>query len=246
MAEDDFTRDDVVRHLAELGYNNVDESKLDSFCADLKRLIKYEEKKRRVGEKLEQLEQSQRRLQESREETKDSSSTPEVARRKRRVRREDKKRAKEEKLKAKYAASGQDSTSSNIKEREDISSSAREVETSSEREEVDFRRTEYETSESSEVNYEDPSSLYIDVDLPHSRPSSSSLPLAASLLAQPAAGFIRVRSGPSVGRKGPASDPVALHQRYRDQWARVNIPGEKRHDKLRWAVRGWMMGEEPL
>ena len=32
----------------------------------------------------------------------------------------------------------------------------------------------------------------------------------------------------------------------REQWKKVNIPGEKSHSKLRWAVRGWMMGEEPL
>merc|ERR1712096_23773 len=129
--------------------------------------------------------------------------------------------------------------------REDFSSSVREVETSSEREEVDYTRAEQSTSDSSGVPRDDPSSLYIDVDLPPSRPTSS-LPLAPSLLAQPPAGFIRVRSGPSVGRKGAGSDPVALHQRYREHWSRANIPGEKRHDKLRWAVRGWMMGEEPL
>ena len=56
MAETEFTREDVIRHLAELGYNNVDDAKLDSFCADLKRLIKYEEKKKRVNEKLQLLE----------------------------------------------------------------------------------------------------------------------------------------------------------------------------------------------
>jgi len=243
----EFTREDVVKHLADLGYDNVEEAKLDSFCADLRRLIKYEEKKRRVGEKLEQLEQSQRRLQESREDSKDSSTTPEVARRKRRVRREDKQRAKEEKLKAKYGGSEDSTNSSNLRGRDGVSSSVRgEVETSIEREEVDYNMTGHDTSVSSEAHQDDPSSLYIDVDLPPSRPSSSSLPLAASLLSQPPPGFIRVRSGPSVGRKGPASDSVALHQRYRDQWARSNIPGEKRHDRLRWAVRGWMMGEEPV
>merc|ERR1719318_1104028 len=209
----EFTREDVVRHLADLGYDNVEEAKLDSFCADLRKLIKYEEKKRRVGEKLELLEQSQRRLQED---TKGSSTTPEVARRKRRVRREDKKRAKEEKLKAKYGESCQDSTSSShlIMDRDGLSSSVREVETSSEREEVDYNMTGHGASV---TDQDDPSSLYIDVDLPPSQPSSSSLPLAASLLSHPPPGFIRVRSGPSVGRKGPASDPVALHQRYREQ-----------------------------
>ena len=92
------------------------------------------------------------------------------------------------------------------------------------------------------------SSLYIDVDLPAaSRPGSSkSQPLAASLLEQPPAGFIRVRSGPSVGRRPAECDPVALHQKYQAHWDKFQVPGQKRHDKLRWAVRGWMMGEEPL
>jgi len=233
-----FSREDVVRHLAELGYTNVDDAKVDSFCADLKRLIKYEEKKRRVAEKLEQLESNQRRLVESREE---NSTSPEVARRKRRVRREDKRRAKEEKLKAKCGGFEASSTSSDIKDK-DVSSSVRDdVETSSNRDEVDLND---ESSGMFDLNH-DPSSLYIDIDLPPSSHDSVPQPLAASLL-KPPAGFIRVRSGPSVGRRGPSSDPVALHQRYREQWARANIPGERRHDKLRWAVRGWMMGEEPL
>ena len=91
------------------------------------------------------------------------------------------------------------------------------------------------------------SSLYIDVNLPPSRPESAkSLPLAASLLEQPPPGFIRVRSGPSVGKRPSSSDPVALHQKYQGYWDKFGVPGEKRHDKLRWAVRGWMMGEEPL
>jgi len=232
MEDLQFTREDIVMHLAELGYSNVEESKLENFCADLRRLIKYEEKKRRVGDKLERLEKCQQRLEESPEDTRDNSSTPEVARRKRRIRREDKRRNKEEKLKAKYGSAESTNSSKNI------SSSIREVDTSSEPNEVDFTKAD-------EIQ-DEPSSLYIDVDLPSSRPASVCLPLAASLLAQPPAGFIRVRSGPSVGRKGVGSDPVSLHQKYRDQWARVNIPGEKRHDKLRWAVRGWMMGEEPL
>ena len=91
------------------------------------------------------------------------------------------------------------------------------------------------------------SSLYIDVNLPASTSDTSkTLPLAASLIDQPPPGFIRVRSGPGVGRRPSSSDPVALHQKYQGYWTKFNVPGEKRHDKLRWAVRGWMMGEEPM
>lgn len=106
---------------------------------------------------------------------------------------------------------------------------------------VDFAQSH---TASSDVNG---SSLYIDVNLPPSRnDSSKSLPLAASLIDQPPAGFIRARSGPSIGRRPASSDPVSLHQKYQGYWDKFNIPGEKRHDKLRWAIRGWMMGEEPL
>merc|ERR1719402_75652 len=92
----------------------------------------------------------------------------------------------------------------------------------------------------------DPSSPYIDVDLPPS-PAPPKQPLAASLLTQEELpGFIRVRSGPSRGRKGAGMDPVRLHQMYEECWAKSNIPGEKSHSKLRWAVRGWMMREEPV
>merc|ERR1711910_284379 len=78
-------------------------AKLDSFCADLKRLIKYEEKKKRVNEKLQLLERNQGRLrvEESREVSHESTTSPEAVRRKRRIRREDKRKLKEEKLKEK-------------------------------------------------------------------------------------------------------------------------------------------------
>ena len=86
---------------------------------------------------------------------------------------------------------------------------------------------------------QDESSLYIDVDLPpeaaSSAPTSSRGPTAAqaSLLERPpnsGPGFIRVRSGPPLGRRPASSDPVALHQEYRKHWARANIPGERRFD----------------
>ena len=231
----DFTREDVIKQLADMGYKNVDEAKLDSFCEDLKKLIRYEEKKRRVDVKLDLLTKSQRELQESRDDNYDGSSTEVNTKRKRRIRKEDKRRKKEEKAAAKLLKSQQSSYDESSAE---ISTDVRERSHTSQR------------SEALDVNDES-SSIYIDIDLPHPSRSSSSLsrktpPLAVSLLEQPQSGFIRVRSGPSVGKKGLSSDPVALHQKYKECWAKSNIPGEKRHDKLRWAVRGWMMGEEPV
>ena len=73
-----FTRQDVRTHLAELGYANIDDDKLDEFCADLKRLIKYEEKKKNISKKLEQLEVSQQNLLSDDKENEESSSSIDV------------------------------------------------------------------------------------------------------------------------------------------------------------------------
>ena len=233
MAITSFTREDVVQHLAELGYNNVDEGKLDSFCADLKRLIKYEEKKRLVNEKLLKLEESRRKLTES-----SSTTSIEVPKRRRRIRKDEKRRLKEEKLIKLRQMDSTDSARVSVIDDFELSSSV-EV-----KDDVDCDSKLLSRGFSNSVD-EEQSSLYIDVNLPSSNPQTCQ-PLASSLLKEPASGFIRVRSGPSMGRKGPASDPVALHQRYKEHWSRVNIPGERKHSKLRWAVREWMMGEEPI
>ena len=46
-----FSRDEVRRHLIDLGYKNVTEEKLDLFVKDLSRLIKYEEKRAKKKDK---------------------------------------------------------------------------------------------------------------------------------------------------------------------------------------------------
>jgi len=218
----DFSRVDVMRHLAELGYSNVSETKVDGFMTDLKRLIKYEEKRLRVGEKLEQLEiktkvevekDQSRKRQVRGSVAPDSSTSPEVigSSRPRRVRRADKL------LRSKAV----------------------------EEEETTVTRDVSDHPASSTDN----SSLFVSVDLDEEDSvRSSALPRAVSLLDTGAGpgGFIRVRSGPNRGRRSGKTDPVTLHQQYRAAWAKTNIPGEKSHKQLRWAVRGWMMGEEPL
>ena len=74
MDLENFSRSDIRRHLAELGYSNITEEKLDSFVRyiyfsfgcfiasiepplirDLRKLIKYEERKKEVENKLEDI-----------------------------------------------------------------------------------------------------------------------------------------------------------------------------------------------
>ena len=45
-------REDVERHLKDLGYRNISDEQLDEFVKDLKRLIRYEEKQRRLKDLL--------------------------------------------------------------------------------------------------------------------------------------------------------------------------------------------------
>lgn len=62
-----FSKEDVRKHLAELGYSNIEGNQLDEFCEDLKRLIQYEEKKQNIGRKLDQLDQMERNLAANKE-----------------------------------------------------------------------------------------------------------------------------------------------------------------------------------
>ena len=62
-----FSKEDVRNQLSELGYSNIEDSKLEEFCQDLKRLIKYEEKKSNVDRKLDQLEKMELHLAEDKE-----------------------------------------------------------------------------------------------------------------------------------------------------------------------------------
>ncbi len=64
--ERNFTDEDIKRHLAELGYANVPDERLRVFVKDLRRLMKYEEKKRRLTAELEEMENRQSRQKTTR------------------------------------------------------------------------------------------------------------------------------------------------------------------------------------
>ncbi|EFN89343.1 uncharacterized protein LOC105185525 [Harpegnathos saltator] len=40
-------------------------------------------------------------------------------------------------------------------------------------------------------------------------------------------------------------DPVALYQKYQQEWKQISFPGEAKHSKVRWAVREKMLGTDP-
>ncbi|XP_050462576.1 uncharacterized protein LOC126857312 [Cataglyphis hispanica] len=40
-------------------------------------------------------------------------------------------------------------------------------------------------------------------------------------------------------------DPVALYQKYQQEWKQISFPGVAKHSKVRWAVREKMLGTDP-
>jgi hypothetical protein len=48
-----FSKEDVHKHLLDLGYSNITNEQLREFMTDLKRLMRYEEKQRRIEAHLE-------------------------------------------------------------------------------------------------------------------------------------------------------------------------------------------------
>jgi hypothetical protein len=51
-----FTDEEIRRHLAELGYTNIPAERLRVFAKDLRRLMKYEERKKQLASELDNLE----------------------------------------------------------------------------------------------------------------------------------------------------------------------------------------------
>ena len=54
-----FNDEDIKKHLHDLGYRNIPEGKLQTFVTDLRRLVKYEERKKLLDRKLDDLENVQ-------------------------------------------------------------------------------------------------------------------------------------------------------------------------------------------
>ena len=52
-----FSKDDMRKHLLDLGYTNISDQQLHDFMYDLKRLIRYEEKQKRIEAHLNYVEE---------------------------------------------------------------------------------------------------------------------------------------------------------------------------------------------
>lgn len=271
-----FSVEDIRNHLSELGYNNVPEQKLNTFVSDLKRLIRYEEKRRDLDKKLDILDTSVKQYPDSRKKREKRRS----------IRRND---SSTDAPEVQSSVQVQDDTTDapdgrinasivpNPRQRRTRITAGLEKTTS-----TTFQTTRSHmtttidegsrtqpgssstttsstvTSIHEQLHHTEQSSLYVDIVIPKTRTTEATDKRPGSLCATlldkqsiPNSGVIRCRSTAAGGSTGQTarrgrSDPVRLHTEYRKAWDKLNLPGETSHNKLRWAVRGWMMGEEPV
>jgi len=254
-----FTVKDIRNHLSELGYKSVPEDKLTTFVSDLQRLIKYEERRKHLEKKLTNLDgkrtpegrkkrerrRSHRRTVSDAEEPDESSiDEGQANHRNSKLDAMDGRSNKSTSHSARLVA-GIDKTTT-----QSIHTTTTTVEDRS----TAATTTTSSTVVTSALHQTEQSSLYVDIVIPRARSSDRGLPkqnlLSATLLDKKSlasnTGVIRCRTtgGGQPARRG-RTDPVRLHTEYRKTWEKLNLPGETSHNKLRWAVRGWMMGEEP-
>ncbi len=232
-----FSKSDVRRHLLDLGYGNVTDEQLDEFVVDLRRLVKYEEKKQRCKKYDE--ERSIRRRSSSTSSAYSSSSShrpatecdedeadadavdlARVRRRRRKV--------------------------VDVIEKESKSASSMSVTSSSASSDVLLRVNVDDSSglsrSQSMSSLEEPRPPAARMTktglIPLSKPTTSFITPAAMAMATGSAR--QPRGGAASGNL--KCDPVRLYQYYQQRWARTRFPGDDSSKQVRWAVREWMMG----
>jgi hypothetical protein len=225
-----FAPEDVRRHLEGLGYTTINDRQLKDFIRDLRRLIRYEEKQKRLEQFIKV--QPQPKDDESSEDGDDHRghsaevsprSTTTSVKAKRQVHQEVKKTLKQERKTLHYNRHTGDISVTN-----DSVSLSYEASSSS-RDEVDVR---IQVTQAPRHKF-----------LPIEESPRQILPPRPDLPTKPTCSFIRpVIKAPEA--KSFRHDPVRLHQFYQEQWSKTRLPGElNRTEKdLRWATREWMMG----
>ncbi len=235
-----FSHEDVRKHLESLGYTDVSKSQLRDFIRDLRRLIRYEEKQKKIQELL-QYEANVIRGQENRAPPEPVKSFVAAKSAKASTERKIKKTLKQERKTLNYSKyTGDFSLTS-----EAVTLSYEESSSSSRSEEVRIEvkvpsrdRPDGKTVVRKQLRVQnDKEEEEFELELKQKLPPKPEIPTKATC------SFIRPRL--QTSKKGLRHDPVALHQFYKNHWEKAHLPGEETREtkELRWAVREWMMGE---
>jgi len=222
-----FTSAEVKAHLKDLGYDKVSERQLEEFIRDLRRLIKYEDKQRRLKRADDR---TRTRSPDSSSAYGSSNSLDEA----------DQGRAGSP-TKRRRRARQKEEHSSPVKTRRTVSAAA------SSRKVANYVGPPAVTSpHSSTASTEAEVVIRVlrDDNAQREKRSSRRTARPSHIPAKPTTSFIRPARPASAGGRSLKTDPVRLHSFYQSLWAKRAIPGEDARKSTRWAVREWMLGAE--
>jgi len=242
----DFSPEDVRQHLENLGYTNTSEDQLKDFVRDLRRLIRYEEKQKKLQNLIIQERQRTNINQDDGDdenEENDESSRDELDKsaniKIKHSKREAVYRDFQKETKVKKVLTKQRNTVKYNKNTGDISVTNDSVSLSYE-ESNSSREQELEVVEEVlRIGVETRRPAFMDVTL--GADQRQILPPRPELPTKPTCSFIRPVIK-EVKPKNLKQDPVKLHQFYKEHWEKTRLPGElnKTEKDLRWATREWM------
>ncbi|XP_022902515.2 centriolar and ciliogenesis-associated protein HYLS1 [Onthophagus taurus] len=223
---------EVYEYLQELGYENISSKQLKEFVHDLKKLIKYEEKKKRnlcnkenVAQDIQETKQKGDIFQNLYETNTEASKAKIVQPKKDKIITVQVKKHKETCRHYKPKCEGVETQTVDV-DKKDESPLSENKETQISQSSLNSKRSDKTTSmkESDQL-----------VKIEDGKKSSSKENV---IELKPKASFIRPKSV-----KTTKSDPVSLYHRYQAEWKKQKIPGVDNHSNLRWVIREKMLGD---
>merc|ERR1712212_1439206 len=230
----DFSSEDVRQHLENLGYNNISEEQLRDFSRDLRRLIRYEEKQKKLQKLIIQERERSNINQDDGDDENDDSETKDELDDIKIKRRGAVYRNIQKETKIKKVLTKQRNTVKYNKNTGDISVTNDSVSLSCEESNSSREQSAEVVEDVIRIGVATKRPAFMDVTL--GADLRQILPPRPDLPTKPTCSFIR----PVIKEAKPKStkhDPVKLHQFYKEHWEKQRLPGEfNRTEKdLRWA-----------
>ncbi len=250
-----FSKDDVRRHLRDLGYKDVGDEHLEEFVRDLRRLIRHEDRAKR--RRQHQVDQSRavRSASSPRSIQSSSSASSSAYGSSESLRQDEEEQDEEMSPKRLLHQPGRGSRPSRTVARSSNDlRAARKVADLKRRDRrrsgANREREEESIVASSSASTEAELMLRVrEVEEEDDRPPRRTRSINRFAGARPTTSFIRPPAtdagpaAPSSSSGGPQRmDPVRLYQFYQGLWSKTKFPGDESSKGMRWAVREWMMG----
>ncbi len=208
-----FSSEDVREHLESLGYKNISEDQLKDFVRDLRRLIRYEEKQKRL----------QKLMEAKSEENQHADQVDKVSQ-----------VHKVKGSRVKKTIKRETKTTTYNEKTGDLSVTSDSVSMSCEESQVEI----LDEIKVTVVNKNRLAEPLRDIQVGELK---QILPPRPELPTKPTCSWIKPKVV-QPKRKDLKHDPVQLHQFYKKHWEKQRLPGEfNRTEKdIRWATREWM------